>query len=850
MVKIITQNVRGLGIELKRRSVFLYLRQKCDIICLQETHSDLEKEKLWANEWGGKCYWSHGTTSKGGVGILIDRNLDIEILHHEHDLEGRKLFLQFRFKDELFVLANIYAPNEDNPDFFTTTFKTLENIEGQKIIVGDFNVALNVEIDRTESDTMSNNKLSCAAINQYMEDFELCDTWRQRNLDRKVYTWCRRSRNNPGKISGSRIDYVLTSPMVDRWISKIDILPSYKSDHSIILFEMNPSKTVRGRGMWKMNARILSEMEYLTAVGELIQKVLENNVQLNALELWESLKLEIIFYTQEYCQVRALNKKMLFSQLEQALDKLKKKENKSHNDLDLMERTQVDLDVLIEEKTKEAVFRSKAKWYGDSEKSSKYFMNLEKCRANAKNISCVLMDDGTILNDPQQVLKEQEKFYAKLYKKDENISFRLENNSEIKLTEEMKETAEGHFTYEEVTNAVKQIAKNKTPGCDGIPVEFYVIFWNKIGKFFVKTLEFAYDVNDLHDSAFKGVINLIPKKGKDSRVIKNLRPITLLNTDYKIIEKVLANRLKPLLSHLINEDQKGFMKNRNISCNIRRVLDLIELSDREDIPGLLISLDFEKCFDRIEVKAVLGALSYFNFGESFGKWTNLIYSRPIACVSSNGFFSNYFPVERSVKQGGCCSAYYFLIIAEVLAIELRKQSANIQGFQVKEIEKFFGQFADDLDVYVHGEAQSINRIFEVIDNFCHQSGFKVNYDKTSVYRIGSLKNSNAKLNTQKRLTWLNNNCTNILGVNVSTNKEKLGEINYPNLIEKAEAICKSWEHRGISLIGKILVVNVLVVSLFVYKMTVLPSMEEKFVKQLEKIIENFIWNGKNSPVKG
>ena len=289
------------------------------------------------------------------------------------------------------------------------------------------------------------------------------------------------------------------------------------------------------------------------------------------------------------------------------------------------------------------------------------------------------------------------------------------------------------------------------------------------------------------------------------------------------------------------------MKGRNISCNIRRILDIIQFAEEEDLPGLIISLDFEKCFDRIEVSSLIGALAYFNFGESFIKWTKLIYSRPIACVTNNGYFSNYFNVERSVKQGGCCSAYYFLIIAEVLAIELTQGGANIKGIKVRDIEKFFGQFADDLDIYIHSDTTSLSTVFSIIDNFCRHSGFRVNYNKMTIYRIGSLRHSNVKLFLQRNLTWTDT-VINILGVYVCHDTKNLCDLNYPQLIQKAEAICSSWEHRGISLYGKVIVINTLIASLFVYRMSVLPAMPQKYVNQLNKLMESFIWNNKKPKI--
>ena len=106
---------------------------------------------------------------------------------------------------------------------------------------------------------------------------------------------------------------------------------------------------------------------------------------------------------------------------------------------------------------------------------------------------------------------------------------------------------------------------------------------------------------------------------------------------------------------------------------------MIEYTDEYDIPAIILSLDFEKCFDRVEIGVLISALEYLNIGPLYVAWTKLIYNKPIAAVSNNGFLSNWFEVTRSVKQGGPNSAYYILVIAEVLAIELR-QDPQLKGF--------------------------------------------------------------------------------------------------------------------------------------------------------------------------
>ena len=261
---------------------------------------------------------------------------------------------------------------------------------------------------------------------------------------------------------------------------------------------------------------------------------------------------------------------------------------------------------------------------------------------------------------------------------------------------------------------------------------------------------------------------------------------------------MLAMRIHDALEVIIAQDQKGFMSSRRISCNIRRVLDLIDLADKSQEDGVIVSIDFEKCFDLIETNALTDAMRYFNFGDSMIKWVQTIYKDASACVTNNGYFSDYYQVTRSVKQGGPCSAFFFLILAEVLAIELRK-NPKLEGYMVKEVKRILGQYADDMDLYLKASKEALSQAFLTINKF-QGCGFKVNYDKTTIYRIGSIRYSNAKFYTENPIQWSDK--INVLGVDIGPNLQLLN-MNYNELIVKSQTILDTWSSRSLSLIGKV-----------------------------------------------
>lgn len=135
---------------------------------------------------------------------------------------------------------------------------------------------------------------------------------------------------------------------------------------------------------------------------------------------------------------------------------------------------------------------------------------------------------------------------------------------------------------------------NKSPGPDGLPYEFYVTFWEDLKHMLLDVFVECAKNNELTVSMKQGLISLIPKPSKDLLYLDNWRPITLLNSDYKILAALYANRLKLCLEEIISVTQTGFMKGRHISNNIRLVLDILEYADLFYEKSLVLFWTFTK----------------------------------------------------------------------------------------------------------------------------------------------------------------------------------------------------------------------------------------------------------------
>ena len=188
-------------------------------------------------------------------------------------------------------------------------------------------------------------------------------------------------------------------------------------------------------------------------------------------------------------------------------------------------------------------------------------------------------------------------YYSKLYTERNmsgiaDYSDILDSSKIPQLDERAKNKLEQKITFIELQASLKDLKKRKTPGCDGLSVEFYITFWENIKELVYESIMFALEAGHLSLEQRRGVITLIPKKDTNKHLLKNWRPITLLNVDYKILTKVLASRLSSYMSQLVYTDQTGYIKGRYIGTNIRTIEDIIEFTNTTDSQGYLLAVDF------------------------------------------------------------------------------------------------------------------------------------------------------------------------------------------------------------------------------------------------------------------
>ena len=222
--------------------------------------------------------------------------------------------------------------------------------------------------------------------------------------------------------------------------------------------------------------------------------------------------------------------------------------------------------------------------------------------------------------------------------------------------------------------------------------------WDKIGTIVLNAFNYATEHKILHLSACRGVISLIPKKDRDVLHLKNRRPLILLNMNYKILAKAIARRITPHLDKIIHSSQTGFMKNRNITHNIRILIDIMHYVDEEQVGTVVISLDFENAFDRVERQTVNAALKLLNFGEYLISLINLLYNEFHSCTINLEHTSEWFYPGHGLHQGCPASLIIFVCVIELLGQQIR-DNKDIRGILIGYVEYKSIQFADNMNLF-------------------------------------------------------------------------------------------------------------------------------------------------------
>ena len=840
---VISLNVNGLRNENRRLGFLQWLSHLSpSVVCLQETHAVSSADlQSWFSGFGFLCAGSFGSVHSRGVAVLYRPIFECRSVVCEFD--GCFVLVDLAFRGAVFRVASIYAPNRnpDRDDFLVRCVNAIDPTV-PTLLCGDFNTVLDRVADRRGSCPFDVSHESSVMLSGLFSDCCVVDIWRELHPGVSAFTWCR-----PDGALASRIDLIGCPYVWVPHVSSVDILPCPFSDHCALSFSWTlPDSVPVGPGLWKLNLAILEEDEYVSLITDfwfLWQRCQSDFSSLT--RWWDAGKSHIKRLSINYCKIRNKSKcteRNILTKLAAHL--------KIHIDsgrlsfLPIYLSTLSRLDALDCEVARGAQVRSRARWAEEGESSTAYFFRLEKKRATDRYISALRADDGSLVTDKDGLCTLLRSFYLDLFTAvpcDSSARAELLSHISSVLPFDDSEACEGLLSQGECFAALQGMARGKAPGCDGLPMEFYLKFWDVLGNDLVLVLNSAYRLGSLSCSQRRGIITLTFKKG-DRLDPKNWRPITLLNADYKIASRSVAARLLKVIHLIVSRDQTCGVPGRFIGENVAFLRDIVDFCTFTGVPAALLSLDQEKAFDRVDWSFLRSTLFALGFGQSFIGWVDLFYKNSSSAVNVNGNVSSCFLLSRGVRQGCPLSPLLYILIAEVLACNIRAHDA-ISGLRLPYAPvplSCVSAYADDTTLVVTSTC-AILAVFSVYSLYERGSGARLNMDKCKGLWLGSW---NGRADSPVNISWSSIK-VKVLGVFLGPGN--LEEENWRPRITAVENALNSWRQRSLSYRGRALVINALALSR-VWYVASLIHVPRWVIAELNTLIFKFFWRGKRDLV--
>jgi endonuclease/exonuclease/phosphatase family metal-dependent hydrolase len=946
-------NVRGMCDKLKRAKIIRASRE-ADVIVLVETHlneeekehkyimerfkEELEKEtkKEWFITWESS-YGIKSNSRVGGVCICVSER----VVENESELkvvkggDGRSLVVTIPgITEEPINVIGVYMPinTKERKKWMNKTLKKLKEIEGRRVVMGDFNGIRDAELDKVGG-LKDSGRETVKEEEKWIEEIGV-DVYRERNPGEVL--WTRKDHRTK-----TNIDKIFTDEHTNTLITKITKKAIEYSDHDALeitldtnkekdppapydsireeelkdervikkvneIFEeekqkegkkcqqhdrmkerwreeimkirqktrKNKNKKEKKRNKqiqklsylmgWAENARFQLNKGNKIKRWEYGNKLLEQckwqrwmipngeiNINYLIVKINEELKgkmNEKDKHDERKLQIENEMKQMQDAQengrgTKYFFDKVRerRKKEKIQSLLEMERKTENKINEEKERKNKEKEEEeddqeSEEKEYEESQSEDEQERHQEKKKPERKEHF-----------EQKEIIKVAKQFYEELWsdcKSDEDKRRNLMNNITKKISEKQKQNLDKEVIKEEVEAILKKLQPNKAPGWDGIPAKFYTRFeW--MADWLTEVFNEIIVQQQLAISMQTAVVTLLFKKG-DRNEIGNYRPISLLCCDYKIFTKVLAERMKNVLNDIIQTSQQGFVKGGDIRGSIIQVKRIIEHCEREGEDAAIIFMDFQKAFDKVDHKCIEEVLIEFNFGPIFTQAVMSLYSNVKAKIVVNGELSADVFVKGGVRQGCPLSPYIFICILELLARRIQTDQ-EVQGVtepHSKQSTKI-SLFADDAAAFITNVAGTITKLRKALGDYEEATGARLHDGKTMILGIGS--NKGAELNFKQQgiefEVMKETQVEKYLGSQVGNSVSETDRFKDP--LEKSKKTSARWSRENISMHGRVLVANTVLLSKIRYRASCNTISKEQ-VEQIRKDQEFFIWKNKKT----
>lgn len=503
--------------------------------------------------------------------------------------------------------------------------------------------------------------------------------------------------------------------------------------------------------------------------------------------------------------------------------------------------------------------RSRQSQYAEEERGSLYHYNKERKNNNLTQMRYVNEDGIEVVTDDVSKIEELSvSFYDALFNgrhdkdlNDTGVAF-LPSDEYLEefldklspLSEEAKTKVVRTVTYEELEEIVKSCPNGKSPGLDGLPYELYKATFDVIGKEFLEVIKDQLRNFALIESGKHGA-TVTPSKVEGVPLVTELRPLTLLCCDYRILSKTINNRLNPVMGEVVENSQLATgEKDKNILTGAYDIISTIDYVNKNRKHAFIASYDMVKAYDRASVRFLLLVMERMGFPEIFRGWVEMLHHEATTRLVLPSGLSRVIKVLFSFRQGDPVALNLYLLQMEPF---LRMIRATLSGLQMTNFKQLDKAYCDDVQI-MSNDTNDLIKFDNVMQKFEKTSGAILSRTKKSkLMGIGTWK---GKVNCPNEVKWMKVvDEMKIFGFIVCPTYQKTLEKTWETVVRGFVKVLFSWQSRQLETLSqRVEAAKVFALSKLYYVAQVLP-LPTKHRKNVEKSLSKFIFQGRHERLK-